>query len=160
MVTKSKKILAFGIAVVILVGVTAGWYAVSPESNGCRSLGSKVDAQVVAYFSEALQNSVIKKKGQPIEGFEPFMFMEMYPGLNASDFNCVAENDGAVYIFKDEQLTLAPKNTTRQSSAEGSITPIGMNQLLQNIAVRLEQPINTNAEVDKIILLLSSSSKK
>jgi hypothetical protein len=157
-VSKSKKIFALGIVAIVLTVAVASWYTFRSESNGCRSFGSKVGAPVTAYFSETLQNSVIKKKGQPIEGFEPFMFMEAYPGLNASDFNCVAENDGAVYIFKDGQLTFTPKSTTRVSSAEGSVTPNGMNQLLQNIAARLGRPLpHTNAEVDDIINVLSAN---
>lgn len=156
---KSKKIFAFAVVAIVLAGATAGWYAFRLEIDGCGSLRSKVDAPVAMYFSEAIQNGFIEKKGgRPIEGFEPFMFMEAYPGLNASDFNCVAENDGAVYIFKDEQLTLAPKNTTRQSSAEGSITPSGMNQLLQNIVTRLDHSgPYTNADIDDIINTVSVS---
>lgn len=156
---KYKRIFGLAVVAILLAGI-AGWYALRLEINGCGSLRSKADASVAAYFSKALQNGFTEKTkgGLPIEGFQPFMFTGVYPGLSAPDFNCVEEYDGGVYLFKDEQLTLAPKNTTRQSSAEGSITPTGMNQLLQNVATRLGRPLpHTNAEVDDIINMVSAN---
>lgn len=154
--TKSKKIFVFGITTVVFAGVIAGLYTTHSTNGVCYSLSDKSDAPVVSYFSETLENGFIEKKGgRPIEGFQPFMFMEAYLGLGAPDFNCVEEYDGGVYIFKDKQLILLDKNATWESSAEGAITLKGMNRLLQNIADRLGRPFpRTNAEVDDIIYTL------
>lgn len=148
-----KKIIISGVVIITILGVMAGWYALPSFSRGCSPFVGGAGSPASLYFSEALQNGFIERKGgRPIEGFQPFMFMEAYPGLGASDFNCVEEYDGGVYIFKDEQLTLTPKNTTKVSSAEGAITPRGMNQLLQNVATHHHRPFpRTNAEVDYLI---------
>jgi len=157
-VTKTKKIFTFAVVVVILVTGIAGWYAVYSGNNGCRSFGSKVDGPVVAYFSETLQNDFIEKKGgHPIEGFEPFMFMETYPGLQLSDFNCVSAG-GGLYIAENGQIVfnLYKSISNRRSSAKRSIISPGMNQLLQNIADRLGRPFpHDEVGVDDIINMLS-----
>lgn len=120
--------------------------------NDCHLLGSGSGAPVAPYFAEIIQNEVIEKKGgRPIEGFEPFMFTEAYPGLQSSDFNCVKAY-GGFYIARDDRVIYISTRTNAFSTADHSITTYGTNRLLQNIANRLSSPWpHTETEVDVII---------
>ena len=135
-----------------------GWYVVRSTWNGCHLLGSGSGAPVTPYFSKILENGFMEKKGgRPIEGFEPFMLMEAYPGLQSSDFNCIKAYGGFYTVENDQVVFILYKSISmKRSTAEHSIVSYGMNRLLQNIADRLGRPWpHTEMEVDDILMLSS-----
>lgn len=125
--------------------------------NDCHLSGSGSGAPATPYFAKIIQDGVINKMGgPPIEGFEPFMFMEAYPGLHASDFNCV-KTDGGFYITRDDRIIFISERMHARSTIDHSITPYGMNRMLQNISDRLGLPWpHANAEVGVIIDAISA----
>ena len=132
-----KKILIL-LAVLFLVGC-------QQESN----------EDLTNYFSENLQTKVIQTTGQPIEGFQPFMFQNVYPGLIDNDFNNV---DAMLGEYKVSGTELTFKLTQQQPihSAAEAITKRGMEILLKNLSSRLNIPITDRESIDKIITSISS----
>lgn len=125
--------------------------------NDCHLSGSGSGAPATPYFAKIIQDGIVDKMGgPPIEGFEPFMFMEAYPGLHASDFNCV-KADGGFYITRDDRIIFISQRMHARSTIDHSITPYGMNRMLQNISDRLGFPWpHANAEVHTIINAISA----
>jgi len=62
------------------------------------------------YFKSQLEFKIIQNFGQPIEGFEPFMFLREFSGLNESDFNNVRASLG-VYHLIDGKLEFTHDET-------------------------------------------------
>lgn len=120
--------------------------------NDCHLSGSGSGAPAAPYFAKIIQDGIVDKiGGPPIEGFEPFMFMEAYPGLRASDFNCV-KTYGGFYITRDDRIIFISERIRVRSTIDHSITPYGMNRILQNISDRLGLPWpHANAETHAII---------
>ncbi|MCR4323082.1 MAG: hypothetical protein NUV61_03260 [Candidatus Azambacteria bacterium] len=120
--------------------------------NDCHLSGSGSGAPATPYFTKSIQDGVIDKMGgPPIEGFEPFMFMEAYPELHASDFNCVKTYAG-FYIARDDRIIFISERMHARSTIDHTITPYGMNRMLQNISDRFGLPWpHANAEVRAII---------
>src|SRR3989344_6375510 len=96
---RAKPIL-YLILLVVLVG--GGYFLITyyrsnpedtPSSGVSSSVSDRYDTQFVEYFSRKLQTEVVKKNGQPIEGFTPDMFLSVFPGLRASDFDGVEALD-------------------------------------------------------------------
>lgn len=156
-VNQSKKIF-IGVITLIFVGGAIYWYATQIINSGCHLSGGGTDGSVTSYFNEALEEGFIEKKGgRPIEGFEPFMFMEVYPGLHPGDFSCVSAY-GGLYVVSGEQIVfnLYKSIISKRSTAERSVTAPGMSRLLQNIVERLNRPLpRTEAEADDIIRSIS-----
>lgn len=153
--TKPILIILF-IAAVFIIGIAASQLIFKSRiSDECRLSGSGSGAPATPYFAEVVESGVIVKKGgRPIEGFEPFMFMDTYSGLQNSDFNCVKAYKG-FYIVKNGQIIFIPERTNKMSTADRSITAYGMNRLLQNISDRLGRPWpHSNIEVDAIMNII------
>jgi len=127
----NKQIL---FTIVIVLSVTAGLLFYSGDNK----TGDVSLTPATEYFIEQIQGRVVSEKGQPIEGFEPFMFVEVYPGLVESDF------DG-VETFGD---THGSKYAT---SADDSITPKGMGRLLENVAKRAGFALETKKDIDMVL---------
>tara|TARA_Y100000310_G_C20142799_1_gene561026 strand:+ start:179 stop:580 length:402 start_codon:yes stop_codon:yes gene_type:complete len=119
---------------------------------GC---SSQPQIDLTQYFSDQLQNKVITEKGQPIEGFEPFMFKDVFPGLLDEDFNNVDASLG-IYGIKDTKLSFTFSETDLIHSASHSITKRGMEILLSNLSKRLNIELTNKESVDEIINLISS----
>lgn len=88
-------------------------------------------------FTEELRTKFVAEKGQPIEGFEPWMFMEVCPGLEAADFDGVDALIG-LYRVESGEVTYDLNGEPELHSAARAISDEGMAQLLHNIAARLE----------------------
>ena len=108
------------------------------------------------YFTEKMQNEVINKRGMPIEGFTPSMFLDVFPKLEKKDFHGVKAFGGAYYYiggelkfetssdrFSDDGLMV--------SSADGSVGEDGMEKLLENLSQRFGVKIDGEKSVDRIV---------
>mgnify|MGYP003393360819 CR=1 FL=1 len=135
----NKQFIAgFALAAIVLVGAVtfASWNgALVSEDTGGNSNNS-IPQEQVTRFTEAMRAKVITEMGQPIEGFEPFMFMRVYPGLTAQDFNNVDALIGR-YVVVNGEVTYDLNGEQELHSAARAISDEGMEQLLGNILARI-----------------------
>lgn len=108
----------------------------------------------VEEFSARLRAKVITELGQPIEGFEPMMFLEVYPGLTESDFDGVAALIGG-YEYVNGELTYDLKGEQELHSAARAISDEGMTDLLENLARRLGVALSDEDAIEQILTRLN-----
>ncbi len=114
---------------------------------------ASTEADTEQRFAELLEARVVSDMGQPIEGFEPRMFLSVFPSLEASDFDVVAAQQGS-YTFSSGSLTYVPNNEP-QHSAGPAITSAGMGTLLRTVSTRMGHPIDTTYDIDRLVGLLA-----
>lgn len=96
----------------------------------------EIPIEVQSAFASALKTEVDSTLGKPIEGYEPFMFLEVFPGLTETDFEGVQASIGK-YTMQDGRLVHSPDNTKLIHSAAKVLTDEGLYTLLANVSVRL-----------------------
>jgi hypothetical protein len=114
-----------------------------------------VDPDIVDVFQFTLQDEVRKKIGQPIEGFEPQMYLQVFPGLTETDFDGVEASIGT-YRFVDGQLQYQNDNTRLQHSAGGAVTRKGIETLLQNVTVRAGIDLGSDGTITDVMSVLTT----
>lgn len=135
-----------GIIAVVLIAVGAYMFF-APESEAPTA---EVTTSAAIYFREELQGRVVSAFGQPIEGFEPFMFMQAYPGIAQSDFENVAAAQGK-YTVHGSEVVFDRTSQEPEHSAARAITQPGMRTLLANVATRLGMPATSESEINAIL---------
>lgn len=130
------KNIGIGIGLVVLVAIAAFLYAISVEPWGDRETESGISSRTAEAFTERMQSRVIDSIGQPIEGFEPFMFLQAFPGLERADFNGVDALIGG-YRIEDGRIVYDLMGEEELHSAARAISGAGMETLLANISGRL-----------------------
>jgi len=145
--TKILLILAI-IGVIGLIVISLNSFQIIKKTQ----TSDKIPEELVSTFSQQFQNKFINEVGQPIEGFEPSMFMRVYPGLENSDFNMVKTLEG-IYFFNNEELTFKRVKEFPISSVEKAISEEGMLTLLQNIVNRLDIQVT---DLDSLTQIISS----
>lgn len=116
------------------------------EEGACETK-APISSEAVEAFSFALQQEVV---GMPIEGYEPFMFMEVFPGLTESDFEGVSAYNGH-YTVENGTLVHKIHNPDVMSSADNAITERGMRILLENVAARLDIDLTQERALTNIL---------
>lgn len=114
---------------------------------------------LVTYFTVKLQERVVTIMFQPIEGFEPFMFMDVYPGLISEDFEGVKSLQG-IYEIKDgnPEFRLTVRSGEPIHSAGQAISNEGMATLLGNVSKRLDISVDDEGSINSILNILSETS--
>lgn len=100
------------------------------------SVADQIPLDVKYVFKNVLRSEVQKRIGTPKEGYEPYMFLDAFPGLTESDFEGVQASIG-YYTMRSGSLAYQTDNTKLIHSAAKAITDRGMDRLLANISVRL-----------------------
>lgn len=95
----------------------------------------RIDTDVVDVFRFTLEDEVRKKLGAPIEGYEPHMFLQVFPGLVETDFEGVQASIGS-YTITEGRLEHKLDDTQLVHSAATAVTREGMETLLSNVAYR------------------------
>ncbi len=109
------------------------------------------------YFIEQFPKRAIEIVGGiPIEGFNPKLYKQAYPGLKDSDFNN-AEAIGGIWQFSNNQLIFKQTQGNPISSAEGTLNSKGLETLLKNLAQRLNIRPTTEDSIDQIISIAESA---
>lgn len=133
-----------GVGVLLLLGAGIFWAAQSPtdgledEYIPPEEAPEVNEQEVAAEFAARIQEKVVQETGQPIEGFEPSMFLLVYPGMQEHDFDNV-DAIGGTYIFESSGLEYVEEQGRElATSADQAITDQGMRTLLNNIASRLQ----------------------
>lgn len=142
-----------GALIFIFVLVAAGMILV--DYFGKKNLSPEVslDAAELKYFNDRLQGRYLSLVGQPIEGFRPNMFMQVWPGLTESDFDQV-ETIGGKYEFKNGSLIYTERAGGVKTSADEAITGKGMETLLENLSGRLSMSLVDSADLDNLLAYL------
>lgn len=117
--------------------------------------GTAVSADVVDVFRFTLEDEVRKKIGAPSEGFEPYMFLEVFPGLVETDFKGVASSVGG-YLIVDGRLVHKLDDTKLVHSAAKAITRSGFQVLLANISNRIDVDLATSGTITDVMSALTS----
>ncbi|PIR41455.1 MAG: hypothetical protein COV31_01105 [Candidatus Yanofskybacteria bacterium CG10_big_fil_rev_8_21_14_0_10_46_23] len=127
-----QRLIIFGTIILVSLVIYFGFFRESRDET----INEITSAE--NYFISEVQKGVVAELGQPFEGFESAMFLAVYPGLVADDFNNVE-------IYGDLN------NFFVSSSADNSITPIGMITFLNNVAGRLNLAKETESDIDFIL---------
>ena len=114
----------------------------------------KIDQDIVDVFRFTLEDEVVKKIGQPIEGFEPQMFLAVFPGLVETDFNNVQSSQG-IYKIQEGRLIHSISETGLVHSAAGAIGRKGMETLLNNVSNRTGIDLTSNGTITDIMSVLT-----
>ena len=131
-------------AIVIVVASVLIAYALQPTV-------SIVDNQMLQdKFDMKLESKVVLQIGQPIEGFLPSMFMEVFSGLMPEDFEGVQTYEG-VYHVENSQIVFEKTAQQPITSAEDAISSMGMQTLLKNLSVRLDIEITDEESISQIV---------
>lgn len=154
MTTSAKWLLGIVIIAALAFGLWKGFSAAEkcngePCPENTPGNGSISQAAVNDFITK-VRATTIAKVGRPIEGFEPFMFMQAYPGLVAKDFDGVDALIGG-YEFENGALVYDLKGERELHSAARAISDEGMLTLLVNIAARLEMNLEGEDTVDDVL---------
>ncbi|MDA8597129.1 hypothetical protein N9L26_02195, partial [Candidatus Pacebacteria bacterium] len=110
---------------------------ITPESDQATEVSERIRA-----FESQTQRVIADSYGQPIEGFEPAMYLEAFPALVPADFD---EVEAVVGHYHYTNNSLEHEVSTREPihSAAGAISSQGMATLLENIGLRLRLDADT-----------------
>ena len=110
--------------------------------------------EVIETFKNTLEARVREEIGQPIEGYEPHMFLAVFPGLVPSDFDGVEASVGR-YVLQQGRLVYEPDATKLIHSAAKAISHRGMATLYRNVAARAGMDITHGATLTDVMRVLT-----
>jgi len=110
------------------------------------------DVEVIGYLIDKINSITIDNIGQPIEGFTPFMYLKVFPGLLKKDFDRVEAVQG-VYYYNNGELIFEWDADVAIHSAGESISDEGMLKLIHNLERRFFD-IKSKEDAQKLIQLI------
>lgn len=115
----------------------------------------RVSPTAAEVFTFTLEDEVRKKLGQPIEGYTPAMFLEVFPGLVATDFEGVDASIG-YYTIEEGRLVHELGERTLVHTAAGAVTKKGMGTLLENVATRTGIDLSGDGTLTEVMAAITS----
>ena len=112
----------------------------------------------VDIFRFTLEDEVQKKIGTPIEGYEPQMYLQVFPGLVESDFDGVPASIGK-YVMVEGRLVHKLDETQLIHSAAGALTRQGIAALLVNVSQRIDVDLNAEGTLTDIFSAIAPSEE-
>lgn len=159
----NKKTLEKSIVpLIILIGVVVGAYYLFIRTSGdeVQSVSTTIPsaADIQEYFNEQLRKGVIDTIGQPIHGFVPSMFTEVFSGIVLQDFGD-AHALGGEYKIIEKNLVFIMDESAPITSAAEMLSDKGMETLFLNILERARRQtpdlrVATTDAVDGLLLFL------
>jgi hypothetical protein len=136
--------------VIIVIGFSVLYYSfVSTEQKD-------TNPEITQYFQEEMFKASTSGGLIPIEGFDAGLLLGAFPDLVAADFDGVQAFEG-VYTIEDNQAVFKRTQSQPISSAESTVSTEGYVTLLENVSTRLNLPVQTEADIDALIIEISSS---
>lgn len=149
MLQKREKI-ALGVGVVlVLAGFVAGVTGFLKGLDASRE-GSRFSDEMVEAFQETLTDRALESGLFPIEGFDAYLLLDAYPGLQEADFDGVASLEG-FYYYKLGALRYERRVEQPITSAEQTIATEGYGILLEHITDRLAFGIVDQDSLDILV---------
>lgn len=150
-----KNILIAVVAVLVFnaLFVYSGGLALLVQTEQKEAVPEHVSADVVDVFRFTLEEEVNKKVGVPIEGYEPRMFLKVFPGLVETDFDGVEASIGH-YGIEEGRLVYVSDDTKLMHSAGTAIRRDGYETLLNNVADRIEIDLTADGTITDIMSAL------
>lgn len=114
------------------------------------SSSAGVESGIQVAFRNELQREVREKLGTPIEGYEPSMYLAVFPGLSVTDFEGV-EALGGFYTIENGELTFKLDDSGLIHSAASGVSNKGMDTLLINVSKRLKVDLNDGGTLTQVM---------
>lgn len=140
------------LAFVYVGGIT--WLTTNVPQLAPRAEHMRTDAVTLDVFAFTLEEEVRKKIGQPVNGFEPSMFLEVFPGLAETDFEGVEASIG-YYTMEDGRLVHKLDETKLIHPAAKAVSHHGMEILLHNVATRIGVNLQTDGTITDVMRALT-----
>ncbi len=156
-----KQILIVAVLVLLfnaLFVFTGGLEMLMQTKQAVSLEDTSIGTDVVDVFQFTLEDEVRKKIGKPENGFEPYMFLQVFPGLAETDFDGVEASVGRYYIV-DGTLQYQTGVTKLVHNAAKSIERTGMQTLLENVAKRIGIDLTTNGTITDIMRSITSQGR-
>ena len=139
--------------------VDAGNFVMESYPRQCMHEGvtyvEDIGSELEIYFrNELYEQGVENVGGMPIEGFNPGIYKNAFPGFRDSDFHN-AEAVGGKWIFDKELKWIEENPGGPITSADGTITNEGLDVVLENLEERFGMDAALKNDVDQIISMLS-----
>lgn len=147
-----KNILIAVVAVLVFnaIFVYSGGLSLLMKSEQQDVSPERLQTSVVDVFRFTLQEEVQKKVGMPVEGYEPQMFLQVFPGLVETDFDGVQASIGQ-YEIQEGRLVHVLDESKLAHSAAGAITREGIETLLTNVTNRIGVDLNTDGTITDVM---------
>lgn len=105
-------------------------------------------------FTNTLRSTVDEQLGQPVEGYTPDMFIEVFPGLVATDFEDVEASIGKYVVVEGQLVHVMPPSVPLHSAA-AAVTSRGLRTLLDNVARRAQIDLSNSGTLTEVFDTLS-----
>ena len=144
------------LSVIILNGVLlySGGFAYIKDRFTPEPPDTNLTPDVVDTFRATIEKEVRDKIGMPIEGYEPQMYLDVFPGLAATDFDGVEASIGK-YVLIEGQLEHQMGEVELVHSAAGAISRKGVETLYSNIADRTGIDIKNDGTLTDVMKVLT-----
>lgn len=140
-------ILLFASALVII----GTMFVLNSDTEDRVDVDTSFADEASSHFTTRLNDHLIERIGQPIEGFEPGHYMQEFSQLEPEDFD-EAGAVGGSYSFNGETLAFISSNEEGvATSADGSLTNNGLERVYFNVVLRLRREIESIADVNTLI---------
>lgn len=103
------------------------------------------------FFQSMIEEGVVSIGGRPIEGFNPELYMQAFPGLTKEDFDNVEAINGKWSLVNGELNFKTISDEGIFTTADGTINEQGMATLLEKLSRRLAIPSDSKENIDAII---------
>lgn len=113
-----------------------------------------IDDQTRGLFITTLRDEVDSQLGQPIEGYTPDMFISVFPGLVATDFEDVAASIGKYVVVEGQLVHVTPPGTPLHGAAS-AVSSQGLSTLLENVATRAQIDLSRSGTITDIMRVIS-----
>lgn len=140
-----KKSTTIFVIFALIAAAVVGWVFLSDSPTPDTS------DVTVKEFSERTQDEIVAQLGQPIEGFEPSMYIRVFSGIQEEDFDGVDALIGEYTYHADDGLLYDPGEAQRMHSAARAISESGMRQLLENVSARHNIDLNQPDAIDVVM---------
>lgn len=153
--TKSNKLIIGIIGGIIVVGFVLGVFGFIKGLQDTRD-DSSLPSEPVSAFQKTLTDRALARGPMPIEGFDASMLLDIFPGLEESDFDGVAtgagiESDEGVHSYVDGELKWERTASKPITSAAQTVSQTGYATLLDNLSLRLGMPASSAEEAVEIV---------
>jgi hypothetical protein len=151
-----KNILTVAVLVIVfnVLFVFSGGLELLVKTGQQAEPKGTISADVIDAFRFTLEDEVRKKVGTPTEGYEPSMFLQVFPGLVETDFAGAQASIGS-YTIVDGRLVHKLDETPLVHSAAGALSRPGYATVMQNIANRIGINLQADGTITDIMRSLT-----